>query len=617
MKNYVLKINNLNYSDSNSNIKELNLLVRSGEIRTLLTSNNIDLKRFFFVIQNIQSVLIKGNVYLRECSLIDSNRSLRELGILFVEPGSMQMEEMRVFESLYINNLPKINYSPFIDWRKVKKNATHLIDKFRLNIDINSKIKDLSDEEKKLIYIASKLIQKPEIIVFNEPFYGMSINSKTKIDTLLEDYLNHGGAVLFLTNHWEEALRISTNISVLTDGVIVDELSGEDAKKNPKRILKNMNSYNYKEKTSSEKHDYSALKSVFKAAEFLSSEYELKEVLGLLAREVTNFMSAERCIIKLLDESTWSIIDEIDYNENAYGNISLKKESIINIVEQKDIFYCNGKDKDYSNLFEANNDFKTFICVPVMIKSRVAGVIEIYYSDYYIYSSDEYMYLEALRHHAAIAIEETRLIGKSTLLQESHHRIKNNLESIIGIITLQKQFITEDSKTNVENILDGIISRISSISAVHNILSHSKMGNSIITLKEIVYKIIKLSDFENEIKLNLEIDDIPISYNKATSIAIIINELIMNSVKHAYPENSNGIVNIRIKKVNKVLILIIKDNGVGFPEGFSLSKLSSLGLNIIKGILSHELNGTININSDNGALITIEIPDNKKPGNYF
>ncbi|MEW9678067.1 histidine kinase dimerization/phosphoacceptor domain -containing protein [Lentibacillus sp. L22] len=147
---------------------------------------------------------------------------------------------------------------------------------------------------------------------------------------------------------------------------------------------------------------------------------------------------------------------------------------------------------------------KTIICIPVLIRSQVTGIIQVYYEDFYVYSSDESRYLAALARHAAMAIEDTRLMGRSALLQESHHRIKNNLQSIVGIISLQRNFVQQNATQSVNDILDNIISRIKSISAVHDLLSKDKLGRSIINVKEIIEEIISYSNYNSNFAIHLE-----------------------------------------------------------------------------------------------------------------
>ncbi len=92
----------------------------------------------------------------------------------------------------------------------------------------------------------------------------------------------------------------------------------------------------------------------------------------------------------------------------------MKKEFITSLKETKVL-------KDF---FRLNNDICSLICVPFYIRSRLSGIIQIYYKDYHLYTEEEIKYLETIAHQTALAIHNTKLIGNSVLLRESHHRIK-------------------------------------------------------------------------------------------------------------------------------------------------------------------------------------------------
>src|SRR5699024_6811604 len=120
----------------------------------------------------------------------------------------------------------------------------------------------------------------------------------------------NGGTILYITKQWEEALKIADTISILSNGKIADQMSVQAAKIDPKRMLNKLNENDYKHNAGDVRDNTNNLvDAVLKAAEFLTSEYELQDVLLLLAKEATKFMDADGCSIKLIDENTWSIID--------------------------------------------------------------------------------------------------------------------------------------------------------------------------------------------------------------------------------------------------------------------------------------------------------------------
>lgn len=196
--------------------------------------------------------------------------------------------------------------------------------------------------------------------------------------------------------------------------------------------------------------------------------------------------------------------------------------------------------------------------------------------------------------------KEKELIFKSVVLKEIHHRVKNNLQTIASILRLQSRRINipEAKKSFNESI-----SRILSIAAVHEVLAQN--GIEDIDIKNILSKI-KDNTIRNGIQCNKKIsiellgDSFNVNSDKATSIAIVVNELLENSVKHAFNETLEGNIQILIKKGIMYSSISIIDNGKGFD--FNLKKNDSLGLTIVNSIVKDKLSGDITIESnDNGT----------------
>lgn len=183
--------------------------------------------------------------------------------------------------------------------------------------------------------------------------------------------------------------------------------------------------------------------------------------------------------------------------------------------------------------------------------------------------------------------KEKELLMKSIAIQEIHHRVKNNLQTVASLIRMQmRKGIPEESKIYFEDTLN----RVFSISAVYELILSNENEDEvdIIKLAEKVSSSMAVSDFYKKINLKIESNSKKIltSSRKAVSIALIINELIQNSVKHAFIENQHGEILVNFYANEDFLELQIFDNGVGMGE-FQ----TSLGLEIVKNLAVHDLNG--------------------------
>lgn len=183
---------------------------------------------------------------------------------------------------------------------------------------------------------------------------------------------------------------------------------------------------------------------------------------------------------------------------------------------------------------------------------------------------------------------------KEILLKEIHHRVKNNLQIITSLLNLQTNTI-EDEK--VKAILFQSKTRIESMCKVHEMLYSSKNLSSINYgdyLKDLLDKLIVNAKGEsNQILLQLDVNNLFLNINTAIPLGLLINELVTNSLKYAFPENGKGTITITINSINDVQYeLIYGDDGVGYAPEISFKDAHSLGFQLIDS-LSEQLNGVI------------------------
>ncbi|WP_066189559.1 histidine kinase dimerization/phosphoacceptor domain -containing protein [Gracilibacillus timonensis] len=608
MKQSLLDMNNFIYLNSPKGIQ---LSIEENEIHSLMMKDSSEQEQFMkalqFTKQNDGNIYFMGN----KVTALPHNYDIWEhYPIEFLYRHPLTLDNLTVAENVHLMYLPKYRFMPFLNRSKIHKNTIDIFNKLGLDYNPKEKLYNLSAEDKKFIYLCRLLLLNPKLIIMHEPIENLSSTNAAKMYNIIRQFKEMRGSVLFITRQWENSLKIGDSISILNNGVLAGKMTASEAKADPQLFLRKIEGYYFKENDRFSQDSKSFLDTVFKAAEFLTSEYELKDVLLLLAKEVCQFMGSDGCAIQLLDENTWHTIDKFEYQELRDIHVQLTKETIIKIAQSNEIFYINRKDKEFNTLFKEQEGMNTFICIPILIRSQVTGLISLYYKDFYIYSKAESQYLFALAKHVAIAIEDTRLMGRSTLLQESHHRIKNNLQSVIGLVTLQKNVYKQDNYRSIDELLDNVISRIKSIATVHDLLSKDRMGRSIINLKELIESIIEISSADPKIQIKSELEDIFIPYNKATSIALIINELVINSQKHAFKNRNTGIILIHSYKISDWITISVTDNGEGMPADFDLEKTDSLGLNIIKDILKNELQGDLEMghSPNNGSSFTVSIP---------
>jgi len=213
--------------------------------------------------------------------------------------------------------------------------------------------------------------------------------------------------------------------------------------------------------------------------------------------------------------------------------------------------------------------------------------------------------MEKNRAHERI---QESLEEKIVLIKEIHHRVKNNLQVISSLLNLQSAYI---KNIEARELFGDSRNRIRSMALVYEKLYLSK------NLSEIKYRdyifsltgeLAQLYGIEpNRISISYGIDDVSIKIDPAILCGLIINELVSNSFKHAFPGEKKGEVFIGFKKNGNNYLMTIKDNGIGFPIDFELVQTSKLGLLLVRS-LSEQLHGSLEVNYRNSTEYCISFP---------
>ena len=195
---------------------------------------------------------------------------------------------------------------------------------------------------------------------------------------------------------------------------------------------------------------------------------------------------------------------------------------------------------------------------------------------------------------------------KIILLQEIHHRVKNNLAVMSAVIHLQA--LEEENEATANKLLN-ITSRIKAMASIHEKLYESKDFSRLEieeSLKQLIGQIADILKSDTEIDFDFKVDKVLLNVNQAIPFALIINEVVTNIFKHAFKGLVRGKIEVELNRAENRLYLIIKDNGTGLPQGFDNIGNTSLGLKIID-TLTKQLNGEYQFNRlDNGTSFMLQ-----------
>lgn len=203
---------------------------------------------------------------------------------------------------------------------------------------------------------------------------------------------------------------------------------------------------------------------------------------------------------------------------------------------------------------------------------------------------------------------EQRLLVKNSMIKEIHHRVKNNLQAISGLLRMQAR------RTKSEEVRDELvesISRIESISLVHNMLCN--YSEDLLGLHQICHELLRLLsmsmlNYDQDIDAYYEGEDIKLSSDQASYVALVINEIISNAFKHAFKGRKKGKLVIKGQEFDDGVIEISSvDDGVGIEDDFDLYSKKSLGMQILKNIVEGQLNGQISFGSNEYGGCSVKI----------
>jgi two-component system, sensor histidine kinase PdtaS len=219
----------------------------------------------------------------------------------------------------------------------------------------------------------------------------------------------------------------------------------------------------------------------------------------------------------------------------------------------------------------------------------------------------------AARAHAEQEVIKS-LQEKDLLLREIHHRVKNNLQIIASLLNLQSRYITDP---NVLEAIRGSQGRIRAMALVHERIYRSYNIAEINLRDYLNYLTQQIFQFYNIqqhlIGITVTMDDILADIDTITPLGLIINELVSNSLKYAFPEGRKGHITLECTRLDPDRLRILyHDDGIGMPAGFDWKNTESLGLRLVNSLVD-QLNGTIETGEGGGTTFIITIRQKREP----
>ncbi|HEX3393191.1 MAG TPA: histidine kinase N-terminal domain-containing protein [Acidimicrobiales bacterium] len=232
-------------------------------------------------------------------------------------------------------------------------------------------------------------------------------------------------------------------------------------------------------------------------------------------------------------------------------------------------------------------------CIPLLDHGKVAGALAL------------------VRDVSELRRRDRLLVSKDVLIREMHHRVKNNLQTIASILNLQGRRL---ESSEAKEAIGESVQRIRAIALVHEKLSSGASAE--VDFGDIAQSLVRyveegLVSPERRVELVVEGDPGPLRAEVATPLAVALTELLQNAVEHGYPDGwqsgKAGRVLVSFTNDGAELVVRVHDDGVGLAPDFSVDG-PSLGLTIVRTLVTHELGGSITMSTDGGTLAELRLP---------
>lgn len=323
----------------------------------------------------------------------------------------------------------------------------------------------------------------------------------------------------------------------------------------------------------------------------------LEEILQLLVHLTAQQFNYRVCTVRLLDEKRGELVLRAT---QAPAKAYQKKRAIAlgesiagrAISENRSIIVRDVRvEEDYiGHDLAVEQGLRSMICVPLMVQGRPVGVLTCYTGEVREFPPDEVKALETLAKQAALSIEHAKLQVRNTLMQEMHHRVKNNLQQVASLLRLQMR---HSQYKSLEEALNDCLGRILAISAVHDLLSREDLDH--VGIRSIAESLVHHQQSslilpDKKIRFEVRGEDVRLNMAQATQIALVLNELIQNAIEHGFKHAHEGEIHITVEEKQEeedergLVAVWVANNGDPLPLTFDPTVESHLGLKIVDNL---------------------------------
>ena len=363
------------------------------------------------------------------------------------------------------------------------------------------------------------------------------------------------------------------------------------------------------------------LSRLFDVSRSLASSLELNEILETVLSSASELLDAPVCSVMLLDANTGELVikaargfapDDVFYESIPPGQgLAGRAAQSGAVLTSTDV----SRDGRFYFRQRAREDgLRAAIAAPLIARGRTVGVLSLYRATPDPFTEDDKLLLASLANSAAVAIENAHLYQEaqeradflSAMMGEINHRIRNTLQAIAGLLRIE----LERPNVSAEAAIMRGMARIQSVAVVHELMGAREFR--FVDMKQVAQRVSQLTrqSLGDDVSCEVIISGarVMLPSQRATSVALVLAELVDNSLRHGFATVPNGRVSISLAEAGGDVIIQVRDNGVGLPDGFDVQAGAGLGLRIAQGLIEQELGGKLEVEADRGVLVRARFP---------
>ncbi len=365
------------------------------------------------------------------------------------------------------------------------------------------------------------------------------------------------------------------------------------------------------------------LSKLFAVSQSLASSLELTDTLDAVLTSADELLDAPMGSVSLVDKDSGKLVikaarglpddwlyHDLKIGEGLSGRAARSGLPLTSLDVTRD-----GRLLSAHRQWARDEGAEAAISAPLIARGHIVGVLNLFRKSPRPFSEDDKQLVMSLGNSAAVAIENVQLYEEAreraqfltAMMSEINHRMRNSLQAIAGL--LQTELERPDSRPAEEALKRGI-ARIQSIAVVHELMHTQEIH--LVDVKQAARRITTLSREAHaagrDIDTRVSGACVMLPSERATSVALILSELIDNALRHGLAGKKAGRMSISLAEVGGQVEIAVRDNGVGLPKDFDPDSVAGLGLKIVRGLVEKDLSGTFELEVRDGLSARAKFP---------